>query len=70
MRKLLLPLVLLALLCQGCVQVKPWERGNLARPEMAFSSDALEQKIQDHVYHGKEAAQTMTAGAGGGCGCN
>ncbi len=62
-------LCLLAL-CQGCTHVKPWERGNLARPEMAFTPDPLDDQIQNHVYHSKEGSQSVAAGAGGGCGCN
>ncbi|SMF45435.1 protein of unknown function [Alteromonadaceae bacterium Bs31] len=69
MKKVLL-LILLAACAQGCSQVKAWERGNLAKAEMAFSPDPLEDKIRNHVYHSKEASQTVGAGAGGGCGCN
>ncbi len=69
MNKLFLLLIAAALI-QGCTQVKAWERGNLAKQEMAFTPDPLEQKISSHVYHSKEASQTTGAGAGGGCGCN
>jgi hypothetical protein len=62
---LLLPSILFA-----CAPVKSWERGNLARPEMAFSNDALAEKIQDHIYVSKEGSSSATAGSGGGCGCN
>jgi hypothetical protein len=54
----------------ACSSVKPWERGNLARAEMSFTPDPLERKIKDHIYHSKEAASSVTAGSGGGCGCN
>jgi hypothetical protein len=54
----------------ACAPVKKWERGNLARPEMAFTPDALTQKIQDHIYQSKEGSASVVAGAGGGCGCN
>jgi hypothetical protein len=69
MNKLLL-LLALGLALGGCTQVKPWERGNLARPEMAFVTDPLGQKIQDHIDHSKEASSSVVAGSGGGCGCN
>ncbi len=60
------------LLCQGCTmpQVKAWERGNLARPEMSLVADPMEAKVQSHIYHSKEASSVVTAGSGGGCGCN
>jgi hypothetical protein len=54
----------------GCAPVKVWERGNLARPEMAFTTDSLEQKIGDHIHHSKEGSSSVVAGSGGGCGCN
>jgi hypothetical protein len=54
----------------ACSQVKSWERGNLARPEMAFSNDPLAEKIQDHIFFSKEGSSSAAAGAGGGCGCN
>lgn len=70
--KLIYKLVCLALLLNliACSQVKSWERGNLARPEMAFSNDPLAEKIKDHIFFSKEGSSSATAGAGGGCGCN
>jgi Domain of unknown function (DUF4266) len=70
--KLLARLVLIVAAANlaACAQVKPWERGNLARPEMGFSDDGLERKIRDHVNHSKEASSSVVAGSGGGCGCN
>ena len=58
------------LMLQGCATVKPWERGTMAREEMAFVPDSLESKFQDHIHFSKEAAQMVGAGSGGGCGCN
>lgn len=69
----ILGLVMAALLlCQGCTmpQVKAWERGNLARTEMSLVADPMEAKVQSHIYHSKEASSVVTAGSGGGCGCN
>lgn len=65
-------LLILAVICvaQGCTQVKVWERGNLAKSEMAFTPDPMQEKLHDHIYHSKEASQSVAAGAGGGCGCN
>ncbi len=54
----------------GCESVKPWQKGNLARYEMSFSADVLEQKLNDHTYFAKEASSSGNAVSGGGCGCN
>jgi hypothetical protein len=62
--------VVCVLLLTSCETVKPWQRGNLARPEMALSTDGLAQKTQDHIYHSKEGSASVGAGSGGGCGCN
>lgn len=63
-------LVIAMLNLTACARVKAWERGNLARPEMAFTQDSLERKIQDHIDHSKEGSSSVVAGSGGGCGCN
>lgn len=54
----------------GCTTVKPWEKGTLAKNEMAFITDPLESKISDHIYFAKEATGSGAEVAGGGCGCN
>ena len=53
-------LLFLTVLTAACTPVKSWERGNLARPEMAFSSDPLAKQIQDHIYHSKEGSYIRT----------
>ena len=65
-------MVLLALLANGCSmeKVHPWEREDLARPEMSAEPDFLESAMRDHTYVSKEAASGGSALAGGGCGCN
>lgn len=71
MRALYVTLVLAsAAICSACTTVNPWEKGTLARPEMALSSDPLGSKIMDHVYHSKEGSSSASTGSGGGCGCN
>ena len=55
---------------QGCATVKPWQRGNLAKPEMAWNPDPLESTLRQHIYFSKEASSGGGAAAGGGCGCN
>lgn len=60
-----------ALLLGACGQLpQPWEKGLLARPEMAFDADPLEARFNDHVYTSKEAATGGASAAGAGCGCN
>ncbi len=62
--------LLLALTASGCATVQPWERGDLARPEMAFEPDPLLTGYRRHVEFIKEAASGGPALSGGGCGCN
>ena len=59
-----------AALLAACTPVAAWERGNLARPEMALESDPLEGALDDHVYFSKEASSGGNSTSGGGCGCN
>lgn len=65
---------LLLVICTGaltaCTPVAAWERGNLARPEMAMESDPLEGALDDHIYFSKEASSGGNSTSGGGCGCN
>ena len=49
---------------------KPWEKGELARPQMQFDPDPLEAKATQHVYTSKEGATGGYGVGGGGCGCN
>ena len=68
--------VSLAVLCglmalQGCATtVEPWQRGPLAKPEMAIAPSPAQQAFRDHVFVSREAAQGGYGGAAGGCGCN
>ena len=69
----ILSLVLLVsfMLCLlGCTNVQPWERGTLAKPEMALDLYPLQSAIRAHNYTSREAGTTTSAGQGGGCGCN
>lgn len=50
--------------------VKPWERGSLAREEMLPITDSLERRVDDHIYFSKEASTGGVSVQGGGCGCN
>lgn len=66
----LLPLAVLTLSACAIEPVQPWEKGMLARPEMAFGGDVLELKYNEHTYFSKEAASGGAGVGGGGCGCN
>jgi hypothetical protein len=70
----LMTMALASLAGCGTVQlmqpVQPWEKGTLARREMAFDSDRLEGKFDEHIYTSKEAASGGSGVGGGGCGCN
>lgn len=73
MRGIVLAVMLLGVaMLTGCAQkqVKAWERGYLALPEMASSYDATAKAYRDHLYFSKEAANGGAAVGGGGCGCN
>ena len=56
----------------GCAMSppQPWEKGNLARPEMTMGGDALDQRFVQHIYGSREAASGGYGVGGGGCGCN
>lgn len=66
----LLLMLLSTFLLSGCTQVRPWERGYLARQEMAWKADSLEAALNDHIFFSKEASSGGSSAAGGGCGCN
>jgi hypothetical protein len=68
-------LLLLAILAAvgGCATLeppKPWEKGQLAKPEMQFDHDRLDARVQVHIYTSKEGASGGYGVGGGGCGCN
>ncbi len=51
-------------------KVDAWERGDLARPEMAWEPDPQLASYQSSVYFSKEASSGGASVGGGGCGCN
>jgi len=65
-----LPLALLALFAIGCTPVHPWQKGTLAKQEMAWDPQPLESEFLGHTYFSKEASSGSLSAAGGGCGCN
>jgi len=60
----------LALLLAGCVEVAPYQRGYLARPDMALDPTPGTAKALEKTYSAKEAASGGASVGGGGCGCN
>lgn len=62
-------LLVLAALSSGCANVEPWERGTLAKPQMASNPDPLQSTLSTHVYNSREAASGGDSAGGGGCGC-
>jgi hypothetical protein len=54
----------------ACADVQPWQRGNLAKPQMALDPYPLQSAIRQHNYSSREAASAANNAQGGGCGCN
>jgi len=74
-RRLPAPILVLLLLvapggCATFAPPQPWEKGQLATPEMQFDADKLDAKNTQHIYTSKEAAAGGYGVGGGGCGCN
>jgi hypothetical protein len=53
----------------GCAAVAPWERGNLARPQMDEDPHPAQREVAEHVYRSREASAGGMHAKGGGCGC-
>jgi Domain of unknown function (DUF4266) len=62
-------LLILSICLVGCANVQPWERGNLAKPQMALDPYPLQSALRAHNYGSREAAAGGNAAQGGGCGC-
>ncbi len=59
-----------AAVLSACATVEPWERGALAKPEMALEPTPLLSALEAHVFISREAASGGGEAEGGGCGCN
>ena len=68
--RILLAVLLLPGVLAACADVKPWQKGQLARPDMGFDGDPLAARMAQHVYFSKENASGGYGVGGGGCGCN
>ncbi len=62
-------LTLLTFVVTACTSVEPWERGRLAKPQMAADVHSLQDSVRSHVHSSREAAAGGDVAAGGGCGC-
>ena len=68
-----LSLLVVVLATAGCATFdppKPWEKGDLAKPQMRFDANPLTTRDTQHVYESKEGASGGYGIGGGGCGCN
>lgn len=63
-------LIFICLACGACAEVAPWERGNLAKSDMAIDPNPHLNHFRDHIFTSREAAQGGRNASGGGCGCN
>ncbi len=54
----------------GCTPVQPWERGTLAKPQMALDPYPAQSMYREHNYGSREASAGGGSAKGGGCGCN
>ncbi len=63
-------LLALGLGLAGCAGVAPWERGHLAKPQMALEPHPVQGALREHIYGAREAATGGLSASGGGCGCN
>jgi hypothetical protein len=71
MKAMYISLLIVAVMStSACSEVLPRQRGNLALPQMALTTDALEFGLRQHTSFSKEAAAGGYGGSGGGCGCN
>ena len=57
-------------LCAGCTHVAPYQRGHLARPDMAMEASPGMTRAMERTFVAKEAASGGASVGGGGCGCN
>ena len=57
-------------LAGACTHVEPWQRGTLARPEMALDPHPVRGALVAHVRSAREAASGSVSKDGGGCGCD
>lgn len=62
--------LVLAFAAAACTPVAPYQRGYLARPDMALDPGPGTAKPLEKTFAAKEAASGGGSVGGGGCGCN
>ncbi len=65
----LMLLLTMAATLSACSTVQPWDRGNLAKPQMALDPYPPQSALRVHNYSSREAAAGSNVAQGGGCGC-
>lgn len=63
-------LVAMALAAGACAPVAAYQRGYLARDDMALDANPGTVKALEKTYAAKEAASGGASVGGSGCGCN
>lgn len=66
-----LPVLYILVACgiTSCTAVAPWERGNLAKPQMALEPHPSQRALREHTYNSREASSGGSTSNGSGCGC-
>jgi uncharacterized protein DUF4266 len=70
MRQLRWGALVAALALSACTTVAPYQRGYLARGDMAMDENPGFAKTLERTFSAKEAASGGASVGGGGCGCN
>ena len=60
----------LLVLCGCGATVAPYQRGYLARPDMAFDASPGPTRALEKTFGAKEASSGGASVGGGGCGCS
>lgn len=65
----LLTLIIFSACLSACAPVAAWQRGNLAKSQMALDPYPMLNEMRGHNYGSREAAAGSGSSGGGGCGC-
>ena len=70
MKRSLAMAALVTVALAACAPVAPYQRGYLARDDMALDASPGTMKALEKTFASKEAASGGASVGGGGCGCN